>query len=95
MTFTTFSEFETSFKNALEQGLYRMAAKMVLDNKAGSGWGDGAISEWWIDWAKRARTAKDPEKPAKEQLAKLGTGDLFGEPLTTGKTRKTPDPVYD
>jgi len=91
MTFTTFSEFETSFKKALEIGQHKLAAKMILDNQAGAGWNGDGLSQWWIAWAKRVRSGGDaPFLPKVEQLPPLKQDDLFGEPLTNGKTlRKT------
>ncbi len=83
MTFSTYREFKQAVYSWLEQNNYEYAAMLILQNKR-------AAPGNWIKWAERVKAGivKNPQPPEKPNTPPLKDGDLFGEPITTGRPLK-------
>lgn len=79
MKFGTMPEFRRAVKGLMEGGDIPEAARVILENS-------DAVSQWWLDWAFGVVSGTiTPTQPKPEIVESLKDGDLFGEPITTGR----------
>lgn len=83
----TLPELRKLVDNHWARGEFRLAAVAIthfpiMDGKAGP-------AQFWIDWAHDVLSGKiKPEIAKKPDIPPWKDGDLFGEPLTTGRRRR-------
>jgi hypothetical protein len=82
MTYATEKELRHAISEQLKLGEYHEAARIIVENS-------NAITPWFVNWAMDLISGVKPSPPNlvvfMGDMPLLKDGDLFWEPLTTGK----------